>query len=331
MDLTRIPRRLYTAGPTPIERLDRLTRHLGGPDIYIKRDDLTGLAGGGNKTRKLEFLVADALAKGCDTLVTTGAMQSNHCRLTLAAAVQEGMSCRLVLRRATPEPYRASGNMLLYDLLGAERVELIDDGADCDAAMAAVAAELEAVGRRAHVIPLGGSDPLGALGYAVCAREIVEQSAEAGLDFDRIICVTGSGGTHAGLLAGLWALGAAVPVTGINVSRPAADRNLVVRDLAAGALDLIGASTPLPENWAVSRDEWLGPGYALPSEEMIEAVRLVARTEGVLLDPVYTGKAMAGLIGMIRAGELVRGQKVLFVHTGGAPALYAYRTLFEAG
>jgi D-cysteine desulfhydrase len=330
MDLARFPRRRYTPHPTPLEPLARLSAALGGPEIWIKRDDLTGLAGGGNKTRKLEFLVADALAMGCDTLVTVGAVQSNHCRLTAAAAAHEGLKCRLVLEERVAGSYdpAASGNNFLFDLLGVEKVSVVAAGADLDAAMQATADDLAREGRRAYLIPGGGSNPLGALGYVACARELMAQAFDAGLAFDRVICASGSAGTHAGMLVGL--AGSGIGLTGINVRRPRAEQEANVHDLAVRTAGLLGAAAPLREA-VTALDEWVGPGYSLPSLEMVEAVRLLAALEDVLLDPVYTGKAMAGLIGLARRGDLRRGDKVLFLHTGGSPALYAYQGVLQAG
>lgn len=332
MNLARFPRRRYTPAPTPIEHLQHLSRHLGGPDIYFKRDDLTGLTSGGNKTRKLEFLVADALAKGCDTLITVGAVQSNHCRLTLAAAVREGLKCRLVLEQRVPGSYSptASGNNFLFDLLGVEAVTVVEGGADLDGAMRAVAAELEREGRRGYIIPGGGSNPLGALGYVACAEELLAQTFDMGLPLDHVVCASGSGGTHAGLLAGLIGANANLPLTGINVRRARAEQEANIRTLTESTLALLGAKAAVPQDAVVALDDWVGPGYSLPSDEMVEAVRLLARLEGVLLDPVYTGKAVAGLIGLIRRGEFKKGQKVLFLHTGGSPALYAYQPILQA-
>ena len=329
MNLTQFSRRRYVGGPTPLEFLPHLTDSLGGPEVWIKRDDLTGLAGGGNKSRKLEFLVADALAQGCDTLVTTGAVQSNHCRLTAAAAVREGLRCRLVLEERVPGSYdpKASGNNFLYDLLGVEEVKVVRDGADPGAAMEAMAAELTGKRRKAYVIPGGGSNALGALGYAACAQELLGQMFETSTAVEHIVCASGSGGTHAGLLAGLAALSAPIPVTGVNVSRRRAEQEANVRLLARDVADLLGSAAPRNRD-VVCLDDWVGPGYSLPTPEMIEAVRLLARLEGVLLDPVYTGKAMAGLIDMARQGHWKHGEKVLFLHTGGAPALFAYQGAF---
>ena len=203
MNLARFARRRYTPHATPLERLEHLSRALGGPEIWIKRDDLTGLAGGGNKTRKLEFLVADALAQGCDTLVTVGAVQSNHCRLTLAAAVKEGLKCRLVLEQRVPGSYdpKASGNNFLFRLLGVEAITVVPAGSDMAAAMQDVADELAAAGRKGYVIPGGGSNALGGLGYVACAQELQQQFFEQGLRIDRVVVGSGSSGTHGGLLA----------------------------------------------------------------------------------------------------------------------------------
>ena len=326
MQLARFPRRRYTPHPTPIEKLERLSRELGGPEVWIKRDDLLGLAGGGNKTRKLEFLVADALGQGADTLITVGAVQSNHCRLTLAAAAREGLKCRLVLEQRVPGSYdpHASGNNLLYDLLGAEALTIVNAGDDLNAAMGAIAAELEARGRKGYIIPGGGSNPLGALGYVACAQEILAQSFELGVSFDHILVASGSCGTHAGLLVGFNSANCDAPVTGINVRRPRGEQEVNVHALAVATAGLLGVTAPRREQ-VTALEDWVGPGYSLASAEMIEAVRLLARMEGVLLDPVYTGKAMAGLIALARAGQFKPGEKILFVHTGGAPALYAYQ------
>ncbi len=330
MKIEALPRRRYTPAPTPIEPLERLSRELGGPEIWIKRDDLLGLAGGGNKTRKLEFLVADALALGADTLITVGAVQSNHCRLTLAAAVREGLKCRLVLEQRVPGSYdaHASGNNLLFHLLGVETINVVQAGDDLNAAMQGIVDELAAAGRRGYVIPGGGSNPLGALGYVACAQEIVQQAFDLGVVFDHVVCASGSAGTHAGLLVGLEALNAGVPLTGVNVRRPQAEQEANVHALAAQTAELLGLPPPLPAR-VRALGEWVGRGYSLPTDEMVEAVGLLARLEGVLLDPVYTGKAMAGLIGLIRRGEFRRGERVLFVHTGGAPAIYAYGSVLR--
>jgi D-cysteine desulfhydrase len=330
MQLARFPRRRYTHGFTPLERAPNLSAALGGPEIWIKRDDLLGLAAGGNKTRKLEFLVADALAQGCDTLITVGAPQSNHCRLTLAAANKEGLKCRLVLEQRVPGSYdpNASGNNFLYNLLGVEAVKVVNAGDDLAAAMQAIAGELEAQGRKGYIIPGGGSNALGALGYVSCAHEIAAQSFEQGVSFDAIVVASGSCGTHSGLLVGAKSVNFDAPITGINVRRKRAEQEGNLLKLAVETAKLLDIEAPKPSE-VTALDEWVGPGYSLPTDEMVEAVRLTARTESVLLDPVYSGKAMAGLIGLIRRGAFKRGQRVLFVHTGGAPALYAYQSVLQ--
>ena len=327
MNLARFARRRYTAGATAIEPMPHLSRALGGAELYIKRDDLLGLTGGGNKTRKLEFLVADALAQGADTLITVGAVQSNHCRLTLSAAVREGLKCRLVLEQRVAGSYNpaASGNNFLFDLLGVEGVTVIDAGEDLHAAMERVAADLAAEGRKGYIIPGGGSNALGALGYVACAEEILAQSFDMGIAFDRIVVASGSAGTHSGIVAGLIGNSAGIPVTGINVRRPRAEQEGNVHRLAVAVAELAGVVPEISREAIVCRDEWVGPGYSLPTAEMVEAVRMFAAHEGVLLDPVYTGKAAAGLIGLVRSGEIAADERVLFVHTGGSPALYAYQ------
>jgi D-cysteine desulfhydrase len=329
MDLARFPRRRYTDGWTPIERMARLSALLGGPEIYVKRDDLLGLAGGGNKTRKLEFLVADAISKGADTLITVGAVQSNHCRLTLAAAVKEGMKCRLVLEERVPNTYDpgASGNNFLYRLLGVESITVVPSGTDLAGEMQKVADEVAAAGRKPYVIPGGGSNALGALGYVSCAEEILGQTFQLGLRLDHIVCASGSTGTHAGLIAGLVGNNSRIPITGINVRRTREEQEPNVHKLAQEVASLLGVAGGVPPERIKALGNWVGPGYSLPTPEMVEAVQLVARLEGILLDPVYTGKAMAGLIGLARMGEFRKGESVLFVHTGGAPALYAYQNV----
>lgn len=325
MNLARFPRRRYTPGFTPLEQMPRFTAALGGAELWIKRDDLLGLAAGGNKTRKLEFLVADAIAQGCDTLVTVGAPQSNHCRLTLAAAAKEGLHCRLIIEERVSGTYspEALGNNLLFDLMGAEVIRKVPLGTDLGAEMAQEVSAVAAAGRKAYAIVGGGSNPLGALGYAACAAEIMAQSFEMGVAFDHIVVASGSAGTHAGLLAGLVALNAGIPLTGINVRRPQAEQEGNVHKLAVATAGLMGTPAPSPES-VVALDRWVGPGYSLPTADMVAAVRLLARSEGILLDPVYTGKAMAGMIALVRDGTFKPHEKVLFVHTGGSPSLHAY-------
>ena len=326
MNLSRFPRRRYTEGKTPIEKLERFSERLGGPTIYMKRDDLLGLAAGGNKTRKLEFVVADALSKGADTLITCGAVQSNHCRLTLAAAVKEGLKCRLVLEERVAGSYnpRASGNNLLYHLMGVEDITVVPGGSDMMAAMNSVADEVAALGRKAHVIPGGASNEIGALGYVACAEEILGQAFEKGLRFDRVVCASGSTGTHAGLVTGFSGNNSQIPVVGINVSRKKEEQEEMVFALVEKTAKLLGIEGVIGRDTVLCFGDYVGAGYSLPTEGMIEAVRMLAETEAILLDPVYTGKTMAGLIDLVRSGFFAKEETILFVHTGGSPALYAY-------
>ena len=326
MNLARFPRRRYTAGQTPIERLTRFSERLGGPNIFIKRDDLLGGAGGGNKTRKLEFVVADALSKGADTLITCGAVQSNHCRLTLSAAVKEGLKCQLVLEERVPGSYnnRASGNNLLFQLMDVERIKVVPGGSDMMQEMQAIADEIAGEGRNPYIIPGGASNPIGALGYVSCAQEIIGQTFQMGLKIDRVVCASGSAGTHSGLLTGFWGTNSNIPVVGINVSRPKETQEELVYDLVQRTADYLGVKERVPRDAVLCFGDYVGPGYSLPTPEMTEAVKLVARTEAILLDPVYTGKAMAGLIDLAQKGFFKKEENVLFLHTGGSPALYAY-------
>ena len=331
MNLAQFPRRRYTEGFTPIEAVPRFSSVLGGPNIYIKRDDLLGLSAGGNKTRKLEFLVADALAQGADTLITCGAVQSNHCRLTLAAAVKEGLKCRLVLEERVAGSYKpeGSGNNFLFQLLGVESITVVPGGSDMAAAMQKAADEVAAAGRKAYIIPGGGSNPIGATGYVACAEEILSQLFDRGLKIDRVVCASGSTGTHAGLVTGFYGNNANLPVIGINVSRTKEAQEPLVYDLVRKTAARVGVAAEIPKEAVLCFGEYVGPGYSLPTPSMIEAVKLLARNEGILLDPVYTGKTMAGLIDLVRKGYFDSNENILFVHTGGSPALYAYLDTFR--
>jgi D-cysteine desulfhydrase len=298
----------------------------------MKRDDMLGLAAGGNKTRKLEFLMADALEKGADTVITCGAVQSNHCRLTLAAAVREGLKCHFVLEERPSRGYdrNANGNNLLYELLGVEGVHVVSEGSDMEAEMQKVADSITAQGRRPYVIPGGGSNETGALGYVSCAQEILQQAFQMGVDFNAVVLVSGSAGTHAGMLAGMIGNNAKIPVVGISVSRDRKTQSQKVRDLTLGLFHKLGIDAPLSPEDVTIFDEYIGPGYGVPTDDMIEAVKLVARTEAILLDPVYTGKAMAGMIGSIKKGYFDGAKNLLFLHSGGTPALYVYAQDFLA-
>lgn len=336
MDLSRFPRRRYTPFATPIEPMPRFSAALAascpggrGPEVWVKRDDMLGLFPGGNKTRKLEFLVADALAQGADTLVTCGAPQSNHCRITLSAAVKEGLQCRFVIEERVPNSFDegASGNHFLFRLLGVEAITVVPAGTNMAEAMQRVADELAAAGRKAYVISGGGSNALGGLGYVACAQELQQQCFETGLHFDRFIVGSGSSGTHGGLVAGFLGNHIDLPIVGVGVSRDPADQEPLVLKEAQAVCDLLGLRLTVPRDAVKSVGGYWQPKYSVPNARMVEAVQMTARTEGLLLDPVYTGKVMAGLIGLARAGELKPDERVLFLHTGGLPSLHAYESV----
>ncbi|WDL97723.1 D-cysteine desulfhydrase [Alicyclobacillus sp. ALC3] len=326
MNLAKFNRRRYTEGSTPIEFLGRFSETVGGPSIYVKRDDQLGLTAGGNKTRKLEYLMADALEQGADTIITCGAVQSNHCRLTAAAAVKEGLACHLVLEERVKDSYdvNASGNNFLFRMLGVENFTVVPGGSDMMAEMQGVADRAIAEGKHPYIIPGGGSNEIGTTGYVACAQEIIGQMYDMGQNFDYVVCASGSGGTHAGLVTGFYGNNSGIPVLGINVSRTRDVQEALIYDLALRTAEHVGVRGGLPREAVRCFDEYVGPGYSIPTQEMVEAVNMLAKTEGILLDPVYTGKAMSGLIGLSRGGFFSRDDKVLFVHTGGSPALYAY-------
>ena len=331
MHLSRFPRRRFAHLPTPLEPMERLTKHLGGARFWIKRDDCTGLASGGNKTRKLEFLLGDALAKGADTLITQGATQSNHARQTAAAAARFGLACHILLEdrtgNQTPE-YTQNGNVLLDRLHGAE-LSRFAGGTDMNAAMEALAAELRDKGRKPYVVPGGGSNPTGALGYANCALELVAQANERGLKIDHAVHATGSAGTQAGFVAGLVAINANIPVLGISVRAPKAKQEQNVYDLACRTVEHMGLPGIVKREHVVANSDYVGPGYGVPTEGMAEAVKLLARLEGILLDPVYTGKGMHGLIDLAAKGFFPKDSDVVFLHTGGSAGLFAYPGAFD--
>jgi L-cysteate sulfo-lyase len=327
IDLTRFPRERLAHLPTPLEPMPRLTRELGGPALWVKRDDCTGLGIGGNKTRKLEYVLADALARGADTIVTVGAIQTNHGRQTAAAAARLGLRCVLVMSNRVGREttsYLESGNVLLDRLFGA-RIEIRPPETDLGAAMEEIADGVRRDGGRPYLLPVGASNALGSLGYVGCALEIRDQDASARLDVSRVVTASGSAGTQAGLLVGLEDSG--IPVTGICVSRSGEEQEDKVHALAGETADLLGVPA-VARDRVVALGEYVGEGYGVPTEAMVEAVSLVARTEGMLLDPVYSGKAMAGLIDLIRQGRIGPEETVVFVHTGGIPGLFAYPEVF---
>ncbi len=316
MKLLDRPRVKLAHLPTPIERMARLEAYLDGPELWIKRDDLTGLAFGGNKTRKLELLVADALQEQCKLLITRGAPQSNHCRQTAAAAARCGLECTLVLTGKPPGD--RTGNLLLDHLLGAEVIWSGDT--DPDNVLSDTFREASESDQQPYLIPYGGSNTLGASAYTLAMAEIAASEHE----FDRIVFATSSGGTQAGMLAGVAAYGLRTRVTGISVDPGRAELEGRIRPLLAEItswLEVVaGAAAPAIE----VIDRYLGGGYAVVGEPEREAIEMFGRLEGILVDPVYTGRAAAGLIDLIRLGEIASEERVLFWHTGGTPALFAY-------
>ncbi|WP_374275365.1 D-cysteine desulfhydrase [Brevundimonas sp.] len=329
MHLARFPRVRLAHLPTPLHPLPRLSDELG-IDLWVKRDDCTGLAGGGNKTRKLEFLLGEAFEQDADTLVTQGAVQSNHVRQTAAAAAQHGLKCTVILEERTGSKavdYVGNGNVLLDRLMGAE-IRFVPGGSDMAAELERAADDVRSAGGRPYVIPGGGSNAVGALGYVDAARELVVQADELDLQIDRIVTGTGSAGTHAGLVAGLAVMGADIPVLGIGVRAPKAKQEENVLKLAREAATKLGRPDAVTAEMVVADCDYVGEGYGLIDQGVIDALTLAARTEGLLLDPVYTGKAMKGLIALARAGKF-EGERVVFLHTGGAQGLAGYHGELE--
>lgn len=317
--LARYP---LAALPTPLEEAPRLSNELG-IRVLVKRDDLTGFALGGNKARKLEFLLADALAHGADTLVTGGGAQSNHARMTAAAARKLGMEISIVF--FGPRPPQVNGNLLLDDLMGAEMVYAnTDDKVETDRVVERVTQELRERGRKPYLIPVGGSTVLGASSYILAVGELLEQLKEAKAQPDYVFISTGSCGTHAGILAGMKYYGAQIPVYGITVSRDKAQCGQRIRDLVARTSEFLDCPLPLAPEDIVVDDHYIGPGYAIPTPEGNAAIRKVAQLEGLFLDPVYTGKTMAGLMDLVRRGSVPRGSTVVFWHTGGVPGMFGF-------
>ena len=311
--------------PTPIEPMVRLSEELGGPQLFIKRDDCTGLATGGNKTRKLEFLIGEALEQNADILVTQGAVQSNHVRQTAAAACKVGMDCHALLERRVQDAaasYETTGNVFLDKLFGSS-LEFRPPGLDMNAEAQAVVEQLRAKGRRPYFIPGGGSNPVGAMGYANCAAEIAIQEAQMGQKFDWLVMGTGSTGTQAGLVAGFHLTERHLPVMGISVRQPYDKQRAAVHKLTNATIDALGGE-PIGVNKIYIDDGYVGEGYGIPAVSTLDAISLIARHEGILLDPVYSAKGMAGLIGLVKSGFFKPTDNVLFLHTGGASALFAY-------
>ena len=331
MHLARYPRRFMAHLPTPLERLDRLTAELGGPEIWIKRDDCTGLSTGGNKTRKLEFLMAEAELQGADLVMTQGATQSNHARQTAAFAAKLGMGCHLLLEDRTGSDnanYNNNGNVLLDHMHGAT-TERRGPGLDMNAEMEAVADKFRAEGRNVYTIPGGGSNPTGALGYVNCAFEMLAQFNDRALKVDHIVHATGSAGTQAGLITGLKAMNANIPLLGIGVRAPRAKQEENVYNLALATAEKLGCPGVVNREDVVANTDYVGEGYGIPTEGGIEAIKMFAELEAILLDPVYSAKGAAGFIDLIRKGHFKKGERVVFLHTGGAVALFGYDSAFD--
>jgi len=328
--LDALPRTRLGHAPTPLEAMPNLAARIGDARLAVKRDDCTGLALGGNKVRQLEFYFGEAQARGADTVLITGAVQSNFARLAAAAARRLAMDCHIQLEERVPETdpaYRNSGNVLLDRLLGATLHSYPEgeDEAGADRRLREIAADLEARGRRPYVIPLApGHKPLGALGYVAAAEELLTQMAEQGVEFDEIVVPSGSGNTHAGLLFGLRALGCQIRVTGICVRREAAAQRPRIAARCEEIAGLLGLEAAVADDDIVLDDRFLPPGYGRLNDATLAAMKTAARCEGLILDPVYSGKAMAGFLERARVGVGGAGRALLFLHTGGAPATFAY-------
>ena len=331
MLLSRFPRVSLAHLPTPLEHLPRLSKHLGGPEIYVKRDDCTGLGTGGNKTRKLEFLVADAIEKGADVIITQGAVQSNHARQTAAAACKVGMSCELIFEKRVADAddaYNRSGNVLLDRIFGAN-IREVEKGTDMNQAMEDLADELRDQGKTPYIVPGGGSNPIGALGYVDCVLEFQSQANRDGIVIDHVVHATGSAGTQAGLIVGLKASTAGIPLLGIGVNAPKDVQEEKVWALAQETAEYVGAPGCVQRDDIVANCDYVGDGYGLPTQAMNDAVMLLARLEGLLFDPVYSGKGLAGMIDLVKKGYFGDAKAILFVHTGGVAGLFGYSNIIR--
>jgi len=331
MHLARYPRRFIAHLPTPLERLDRLTKELNGPEIWIKRDDCTGLSTGGNKTRKLEFLMAEAELQGADMVMTQGATQSNHARQTAAFAAKLGLDCHILLEDRTGSNnanYNNNGNVLLDHMHGAT-TEKRPGGGDMNAEMETVADRFRAEGRNVYTIPGGGSNPTGALGYVNCAFEMLAQFNDRALKVDHIVHATGSAGTQAGLITGLKAMNAQIPLLGIGVRAPKPKQEENVYNLACATAEKLGCAGVVAREDVVANTDYVGEGYGIPTESGIEAIQMFAELEAILLDPVYSAKGAAGFVDLIRKGHFKKGERVVFLHTGGSVALFGYDSAFD--
>ena len=332
MHLSRFPRLHFAHLPTPLEPLERISKHLGGPNLWIKRDDCTGLSSGGNKTRKLEFLMAEAVERTADTIITEGATQSNHARQTCAIAAKLGLDCHILLEDRSgyhDEAYAHNGNVLLDQLHGAS-ISLRPVDSDMNTEMEQLGQQLRDDGRKPYIIPGGGSNETGALGYVNAAFELTHQANERSLRIDHLVHATSSAGTQAGLVVGMEAMNSGIPVYGVSASRPKQKQEDKVYTLAQRTAEFMGLSPDLvAREKIVANSDYVGDGYGLPTNSMVEAVKMLASFEGILLDPVYAGKGFAGLIDLVRTGHFKQGENVVFLHTGGSVSLFAYPKIFD--
>ncbi len=332
MHLSRFPRLHFAHLPTPLEPLKRISENLGGPNIWIKRDDCTGLSSGGNKTRKLEFLMAEAVERGADTVITQGATQSNHARQTCAIAAKLGFDCHILLEDRTgyhDEAYAYNGNVLLDQLHGAT-ISIRPADSDMNAEMEQLAQQLRDDGKMPYIIPGGGSNETGALGYVNAAFELTHQANERSLRIDHLVHATGSAGTQAGLVVGMEAMNSGIPIYGVSVRAAKQAQEENVYSLAQRTSEFMGLSPNLvAREKVVANSDYVGDGYGLPTNSMVEAVKMLASYEGILLDPVYSGKGFAGLIDLIRNGHFNKDENVVFLHTGGSVSLFAYPKVFN--
>ena len=327
MLLSRYPRLHFAHLPTPLESMSRLSTESGNCHLWIKRDDCTGLAGGGNKTRKLEFLMADAKEQGADTIITPGATQSNHCRQTAAIAAKLGYDCHLIMEDRTGSEdleYNYNGNILLDQLLGA-KLSTVPGGTDMNAAMQALADDLKAQGKKPYMIPGGGSNAIGALGYVNCALEILHQANTTGLKIDYVVHATGSAGTQAGLVAGFCGSGSMIPVLGISTKALKESQEEKVFALAKETAKLCGLPDSVKRSDVMANSDYVGEGYGIPTQGTLNAMETLARTEGILLDPVYSAKGMDGMLDLVKTGYFGEHKNIVFIHTGGEQGIYGYR------
>ena len=332
MHLSRFPRLHFAHLPTPLEPMERISSALGGPNLWIKRDDCTGLSSGGNKTRKLEFLMADAVEHKADTIITQGATQSNHARQTTAIAAKLGMECHILLEDRTgyeDQAYVYNGNVLLDQLHGAT-ISGHPADTDMNAAMEELALKLRDDGKTPYIVPGGGSNEIGALGYVNAAIELTTQANDRSLRIDHLVHATGSSGTQAGLVLGMEGMNTGIPVYGVGVRAPKQKQEEMIYSLAQRTAEYMGLSPDVvARERVVANSDYVGDGYGLPTDAMVEAVKMLAQYEGILLDPVYSGKGFSGLIDLIRKGHFKQGENVVFLHTGGSISLFGYPNVFD--